>query len=229
MNESSKLNEKIKILTKSHINNIEHTLNSKFDQKSSLKSLKNYFQNYFNSMETKGSILADMKTIDQQKTQPVMKKFDINWNFEYCKTCKLSYWPSNCQVKIAPKCHLTRKNLNIYKKYKFFNYKPRYNSYKQKLIKNIVKKGIKIFYKCKSCNQRNYLLNEITRAELNLKNNLKYKSFNIDQNNSKKPINNSKNLKKKFNSLQMKLKQDEFEMSNKNNSLNLSQFLEQFI
>lgn len=231
MTDTSKLNETIKKLTKYHVNNVEHYL-TKYCQESTVKTLKNYFQHMSNFSESNESYLAKKKSFNQQKIPSIIKKFDVDWNYEHCKICKLSYWPSNCFVNITPKCHLTKKNFSTYKKYKFFKYKPRYNSYKFKLIKNIVKKGIKIVYKCKSCEQKNNLLKEIYREEMMMKtpNDTKCQvipCFEIKYNFKKQLNSNSVNLKRKFNSLQIKLKQDELEMQNKNNFLSLSQFLEE--
>ena len=202
--------------------------------------LSEYFQYLSNSIDSNERFKLNRKKLNRLKTNEKQleyqnKKFKINWNLDYCEYCKLDFWPSNCQVYMLPKCRITNRNAKLHMKYKLFNYKPKYKSYKDKLLKKVLNKGIGLVYKCKRCMTKNIILHETKRdcsfkpIKLNqnsLDKNLKLKaktsktihtvSFNKTMNSASDEIvvNTKRNNfvgKNKFQSLQLKLKQNEME------------------
>ena len=226
--------------------------------------LKEYFQHMHNSID-----LSECQRIENQKAKKVklnenvlkehqlqQKRFDIDWNLEYCNACKISYWPLNCTVYIQPKCRLNYKNAKLLTKYKLFNYKPKYKSYKDTLLKNLLKKGIKLIYECRRCKTKNVILNELKRVDTkeirltkeeskkNLDKLIKSSEFSFNSSSAKLSngqsggaiiINKKMNARKKFQSLQTKLKQNEQQQElirkeqekNKNRFGTLADFLQQ--
>lgn len=122
-------------------------------------------------------------------------------------------------------------------KYKLFDYKPKYKSYKDRILNKIMEKGNRLIYQCKRCRSKNIIYNETKRltqfklvksskssTDKNLINckqmhtvsfNNKKLSNNISSQNIEMKVNNQPktNLtgKKKFSSLQLKLKQSELD------------------
>jgi hypothetical protein len=236
-----------------------NSLKSIFNQTDSKQEpLKEYFQYLSNSIDAEERNKEEKRKLNRLKTNEKQleyhnKHFKTNWNLDYCQYCKLDYWPFNCQVYMLPKCRITHRNSKIYMKYKLFNYKPKYKSYKDKLLQKILNKGIKLIYKCKRCLNNNLILNETKRdmssfkiIKLNkndLNKNLKEKarssktihsvSFNKVLNNAEVSNLQKKNVfsgKKKFQSLHLKLKQNEMEQETIKNQKNrsLTDFLLQF-
>jgi hypothetical protein len=202
--------------------------------------LSEYFQYLSNSIDSNERFKLDQKKLNRLKTNEKQleyqnKQFKTNWNLDYCEYCKLDFWPSNCQVYMVPKCRITSQNAKLYNKFKLFNYKPKYKSYKDKLLKKLLSKGIDLVYKCKRCMSKNIILHETKRdcsfkpIKLNqnlFDKNLKLKaktsktihtvSFNKTMNSVSDEISvNARRTsfggKKKFQSLQLKLKQNEIE------------------
>lgn len=239
--------EQLDELKKNHLKNIKNLLNEPLTRE--------YFQYLSNSVDSTERFKLEQRKLSKLKTNEKQlehqnKQFTTNWNLDYCEYCKLDYWPSNCQVYMLPKCRMTQKNAKIYMKYKLFNYKPKYKSYKDKLIKKILNKGIDLVYKCKRCSSSNMILHETKRncsfklIKLNKKNldksllekaktskTIHSTSFNSKVNapvliETKKSIFNGK---KKFQSLQARLKQNEMEQQSAKNrqQLSLNDFLMQ--
>lgn len=202
--------------------------------------LNEYFQCLSNSIDSNERFKLDQKKINRLKTNEKQlehqnKQFKINWNLDYCEYCKLDYWPSNCNVYMSPKRRITFRNAKLYMKYKLFSYKPKYKSYKDKLLKKLLNKGIDLVYKCKRCMSTNKILHETKRecsfkpiklSRNSLDKNLKLKakasktihtlSFNktintADEEISVKSRRGTNVGKNKFQSLQLKLKQNEME------------------
>lgn len=233
-------------LKKRHLTNLKQILNK--------TPLNEYYQFIVNSIDSSERTKLEQKKLNRFKTSDKQleyqrKQFKTNWNLDYCDYCKLDYWPSNCQVFMLPKCRLTFKNAKILTKYRLFNYKPKYKSYKDRLITKILNKGIRLVYKCKRCRSKNVILNETKRdcsfkpVKMNNKNldkNLKVKaktsktihttsfiSINLVGNHDKTKMNGLAG-KKKFQSLQIKLKQNELEQNlNKSKQKSLADFLTQ--
>jgi hypothetical protein len=172
------------------------------------------------------------KILKQQKLHN--KNFEINWNMNYCEYCKVDYWPFNCRVYTLPKAKCSYKTAKLNTKHKLFDYRPKYKSYRDKLIKNVLNRGIKLVYECKSCKKRNVIIDELKRKQMKpvskLTKKLREKSLvntkflfnsksapnlqnNLTQNNYKKAslVISNNNAKKKFASLQMRLKLSETE------------------
>lgn len=123
-------------------------------------------------------------------------------------------------------------------KHKLFDYKPKYKSYKDRILNKIIEKGNKLIYQCRRCRSKNIIYNETKRQTqfkiiksnktttdknlINCKqlhtvsfNNKKLTNNNISSGKSEmeikvKPKNNLAG-KKKFSSLQLKLKQSELD------------------
>lgn len=123
-------------------------------------------------------------------------------------------------------------------KHKLFDYKPKYKSYKDRILNKILEKGNKLIYQCRRCRSKNIIYNETKRqtqfkiikshkstTEKNLINckqlhtvsfnNKKLVNNNISSRKSEMEINvkpkNNLTGKKKFSSLQLKLKQSELD------------------
>ena len=251
-------NGALKELRKVYLSQLKHFFES--ENQKSPAPLREYFQYLHNSIDSSeahkqedrklNKIKLNENLIREQRNQT--KRFDINWNLEYCEACKLDYWPSNCTVYIKPKCRITNKGSKLYTKYKLLSYKPKYKSYKDRLLKNILNKGITLVYECKRCKSKNLIVNEVNRQGLKEKklnknenkksllnsiknsqfafNNKSAISIKADTNGSAKP--KPLTTKKKFQSLQTKLKQNELEQERlkqqKNSSFgSLADFLQQ--
>ncbi|CAF0786309.1 unnamed protein product [Brachionus calyciflorus] len=228
MAESEVLSE----LTKSHLSNLK---NLTFYSQN--KRVKEYFDFLKNSNDSRECLKEDEikrkklklneKVVEQQQAN---KAYEINWNLEYCEKCMLSYWPNNCTVYVLPKYHMRSRHAKLNRKLKLFDYKPKLDSFKDKVIKNAIYKGIELIYECKRCNYKNIIVNEIKRQNLKClkstktlnekkfkqdlsKSSLKFNSKIHAQNvQSEKPtIIKSNAIKKKFQSLQLKLKQNEID------------------
>ena len=266
------MNEEINFeqLNKNYLKNLKSFMNSNLKEKNS--NLKEYYQYLCNSIDHIDEIKQEEKKLTRKRTSEKLNELEnravkIKWNLDYCEVCKVDYWPSNCCVYIEPKHRMTYKNAKLHTKYKLFDCKPRYNSYKDKLLSNIIKKGIRMIYKCKRCGSKNLILNQAKRKN-DLKlikfnkhsflKNLKEKvikgkvphsvSFNNTVDKTKQLISNSKTLdnlvvynqnsmaskakllsgKKKFQSLQVKLRQSE-EESTKNQSQKSTASLNDFL
>ena len=228
--------------TKSHLANLKQiTMHLK---------LKEYFDYMVNSLESKEvqqqeEIKQSKKKINEKvvEQKQMTKSHRINWNLNYCEKCHLSYWPNNCTVYIKPKYHMVKRHSKLNRQIKLFDYKPRLNSYKEKLVKKVIDKGISLIYECKKCKFKNLIYNEIKRKDLNClkpSEKMKEKKFNQDLNNSFlkfnskvewKPSQKPNAIKKKFQSLQLKLRQNELEQQkSKEKTINsfgsLADFLE---
>lgn len=191
-------NGALKELRKGYLSQLKHFFES--ENQKSPAPLREYFQYLHNSIDSSeahkqedrklNKIKLNENLIREQRNQT--KRFDINWNLEYCEACKLDYWPSNCTVYIKPKCRITNKGSKLYTKYKLLSYKPKYKSYKDRLLKNILNKGITLVYECKRCKSKNLIVNEVNRQGL------KEKKLNKNEN-KKSLLNSIKNSQFAFN------------------------------
>jgi hypothetical protein len=196
------------------------------------KPLKEYFEFKSNSFlaeenlkleqKKQSSIKVNDKILEAQRLQN--KNYDISWNLDYCEYCKCEYWPENCTVYTIPRARITKKASSLNTKYKLFSYKPKYKSYKDLLIKNAINRGIKLVYECKRCKSRNVILSELKRNEIrpvrvsaviaNKFQNLQIKTASslLPAVNKPQEVALAKSVpKKKFASLQQKLKQSQAE------------------
>jgi hypothetical protein len=234
--------------------------------------LKEYFQHLHNSLDSSDTLKCEQEKAKKFKlnenilkeSQAQRKRFDIDWNLEYCNACKIGYWPSNCTVYIEPKCRYTNTNAKLVTRHKLFNFKPKYKSYKDVLLKKLINKGVRLIYECKSCKAKNCILDEVKRPETkcvktNKAQSRKYQEklrleseFTFNSKMSKSPLptlSNQNNVtgggeivvrhkkinpRKKFQSLQTMLKQNEMEQDlirkeqekNKNKFGSLADFLQ---
>jgi len=253
---SHAISDELKKLTNQHVNNLlafQHSLlNGQGNQ--AIREHFEYLKNLYDSNETErnefkrnNSGILNEPTPQQNNSS---KRFESNWNIEYCERCKLSYWPSNCTVYILPKFHMSTYNSNLYTKHRLGLYRPKYKSYKDKLIKRTLNKGVRLVYECKRCKFRNLIMKEIRRKEvrqiLNKSKDPSEQLANLDQ---FKLISNKKiqkadfhiekvqitksSVKRKFQSLQTKLLKNEIEVQNKtknnNSGPNLGDFLQSLI
>ena len=207
-------------------------------QQESLADLREYFENACNMMHYNEECRQEQKKQASvhvnEKVAEIAKKanksFEVDWNLEFCEHCKLSYWPNNCSVYTLPKARITHATAKLYAKHKLADYKPRYKSYKEKLLKKSVCRGVRLIYECKRCKSRNVIIQEIKRAELktiklkrpiervNLASKFVLNSLSAVNKQQPKQTTcalvsktNSTAVKKKFLSLQLKLKQSEME------------------
>ncbi len=209
--------------------------------------LRDYFQYLHNSLDSSDALRCEQEKARKIKlnenihkeSQAQRKRFDIDWNLEYCNACKIGYWPANCTVYIEPKCRYTSTNARLVTRHKLFNFKPKYKSYKDALLKKLLNKGVRLVYECKSCKAKNCILDEVKRPETkcvkpNKAQSRKYaekvrleSEFTFNSKNSKSSSSNCNvdregggdivvrhrkmNPRKKFQSLQTMLKQNEME------------------
>ena len=249
--------EELGELKKKYLNQLACLFN---DSNESLanKDLKEYFESMSNSLESDEHFKNEQMKLSKLKSNEkqlelAAKTFKTNWNLDYCEYCKIAYWPSNCRVYMLPKLRLTAKNSHILAKHKLFDYKPKYKSYKDKLLNKIMNKGVKLVYECKRCKSKNLIFDETKRqTKFRYNKKLSQKNVSIEAIHSvtlnknsatKKPVllnrtfeettvivSKSKAFagRKKFQSLQIKLKQNEIEQENlkKRQSCSLSDFLQ---
>jgi hypothetical protein len=245
--------DEIKKLTQSYFSKLKEAFGEQ-------RSLKEYFESKSNSMlaeenhkleqKKQSGIRVNEKILEAQKLQN--KNYDINWNLDYCEFCKCEYWPENCTVYTMPRARITKRTAHLNTKHKLFSYKPKYKSYKDLLIKNAINRGIRLVYECKRCKSKNVVLSELKRIDTRTVKasalmSDKFRKLQIKPASSLLPtMNNTIRLannqevrrnvapvvaKKKFASLQQKLKQSQIEqeraMSEKEKSFgNLASFLQ---
>ncbi len=131
-------------LKKNHLSNLRAFVNLQAAQDRSV--LKDYYESLFNTLDYNEACKAEqlkfykLKTNDKQKEQ-ANKVTQTNYNLEYCEYCRISYWPSNCRVYMAAKARITHGNAQILRRYKLFDYKPKYKSFKDGLINKILNQG----------------------------------------------------------------------------------------
>ena len=162
------------------------------------------------------------------------KRFEIDWNLEYCNACRLSYWPRNCHVEILPKFSISQSSARLFARYRLKGFTPKYKSFKEKLVKNLLKRSFRHVYKCRRCRTKNLIVKELNRKEPKLIQLDRKPKREIKKNNKaqkvklqiaqispqktvvfdlKRPISNDsvKMRNKKFKTLQAKLKHTELE------------------
>lgn len=254
----------LKRLKEDHLKNLKELCFQRNENTAGDEKLNDYYQYLYNSIDSKEN-LKELRKKEETKNETTQKQLEnksflIDWNLEYCNKCLISYWPRNCHVYILPKFKVNYRNQKIYSKHKLSNLKPKYKSYKDKLLKNIQSNGIRLVFKCLKCNSKNYILKNINRAYKlkiikskikNLGTKLKKPDPKPIINNQIYNINKTKNqlsnesvnktaidkiipasgMKRRFQSLQMKLKMSEAEQEKskkeKQSSFgNLSDFLQ---
>lgn len=253
---SNVLSNELKKLTNQHVKNLltfqQSLLNNQSNQ--AIREHFEYLKNSYDSNETERNELKRNNSGILNEPTPQQnnssKRFESNWNIEYCERCKLSYWPSNCTVYILPKFHMTTYNSKLYTKHRLNLYRPKYKSYKDKFIKNTLNKGVRLIYECKRCKFRNVIMKELKRKEVrqivNKSKDSVQQIANFDQFKliSYKKIQHTdlqvekvqftkSSVKRKFQSLQTKLLKNEIEQQNKkknsNSGANLGDFLQSLI
>lgn len=136
-------------LKKNHLRNLKHAFDFNGDFETPIKNivLKDYYENLSNTIDYDKKFRAEqlkfykIKSNDKQQEQ-INRVIQTNYNLEYCEYCRLSYWPKNCRVYMVPKARITQRNSKIIMKYKLFDYKPKYKSFKDKLLEKIINRGI---------------------------------------------------------------------------------------
>lgn len=252
------MNSELIELTKSHLDQLRR-INVNLQHSS--RNLQDYYEHMSNSFDasqdsqsetdkTKRLRINENLIMQREKQN---KKFHIEWNVEYCKYCKINYWPSNCRPFVRPKYGMSRRVSKLFTRYKLRNYTPKYRSFKSKIIKNILKRSMKLYYKCVRCKSKNLIVKELQRAEPKTLNPKKHdkkltnkllfdriyksqplKNVNLTtvQNQAKPGEVKSKNQSAKFhNSLLKKLKaceseQEKIQNEKKNSSGSLADFLQ---
>jgi len=94
----------------------------------------------------------------------------INKNQYHCEFCKISYFQNknknNVKISIKPKCYISLQNAKLLSKYKLNKQNFKYNSYKQRLVKRLIKTSHQLYYKCKRCKSNNLIYKEKERCNL---------------------------------------------------------------
>lgn len=151
---------------------------------------------------------STLNSIDYTKKS----NFYINKNQYHCEHCKITYFRnSNCvnaNVKIKPKCYLSFRNAKLLTKHRLFNKKYKYNSYKHRLVKKLIKTSVKLVYKCKKCQKNNIIYKQDQRN-------------NFDQ--LKFVTNKVKNDKIKTQTILLKYQQSNSSSSNTTSSTSIKQ------
>lgn len=254
----SELNlDTLKELRNNHLKNLRNifdTSQPSEEIKIENSHLKEYFQYLHNSLDSNTTLKLEQEKSKRirlnenllKEIQAQNKRFDIDWNLEYCNACKCAYWPLNCTVYIQPKCRFTHANTKLVTRHKLFNFKPKYKSYKDVLLKKLLNKGIRLIYECKRCKTKNCILDEVKRPEtkcvkVNKSQTKKHQDkliqsseFSFNKQNVIKCPPDSEivvktrkfNTRKKFQSLQTMLKQNEMEqeMTRKEQEKNRNKF-----
>lgn len=245
-------------LKKNHLDNLKllfTTPASSSSHRIENNSLKEYYEYISNKLDYDKNFKTEqikqfkIKTNDRHQAQ-TNKLFNTNYNLEYCEHCKLAYWPNNCQIFMVPKLRISNRNAKILMKYKLFNKKPTHNSYKDKLLNKIINQGNQLIYQCKRCSSKNIIYKEKKRQTA-------FKLIKLDKISVEKSLvdgvnahsvsfnkilaNNDASIvvdvkkktfsgRKKFSSLQLKLKQNELDqerVKSQQKSTGLFDFLQQ--
>lgn len=156
-------------LRKSHLSNLRRLLSSLTNS----ERLHEHIDIIHNSIESHAVTQAEKEKsrtfrVNQNlliENERKSKRFEIDWNLDYCNTCRLSYWPRNCQVKIIPKFGISQTSARLFSRYKLKGFTPKYKSFKEKLVKNLLKRSFRYIYKCKRCRARNVIVKELNRPE----------------------------------------------------------------
>lgn len=254
---SSELEIGLDDLKKNHLDNLKLLFSSSANSSLNIENtnLKEYYEYISNKLDYDQSFKAEqirlskIKTNDRHQAQ-TNKIFNTNYNLEYCEHCKLAYWPNNCQVFMIPKIRISKKNAKVLMKYKLFGNKPIHKSYKDNLLNKIINQGNQLIYQCKRCQSKNIIYKEKKRqtafkllklnkesVEKNLTNGTSTHSVSFNKilnnnvfSNTDQVKKNSFRGRKKFSSLQLKLKQNELDqerIKNQQKSSGLFDFLQQ--
>lgn len=219
----------LKKLTQSFYSDLKHLMSQ--DNEINCSPLSEYFDHMTNSFDYDDHIkleeqkAACMKVNDKLAEMKRLqhKSFDINWNVTYCDQCRLSYWPHNCTPYMTHKYHLSNRLAKLNSR---ADTTLRQGSFVNKLATRLIKRGFKLVYSCKRCGSRNVMIDELKRDQIKFVNKDRLKasgaaalakflssSHNKSREESapsvlKKPNTNDR---RRFQSLKMKLKQNDWE------------------
>ncbi len=134
-------------LKKNHLSSLRDFMNQHTDQKKNI--LKDYYSSLYNTLDYNEACRTEQLKFNKLKTsekqnEHVNKVIRTNYNLEYCEYCRISYWPSNCCVYMMAKTRMTHKNSQVFRRYKLFDYKPKYKSFKDRLLSKILNRGKKL-------------------------------------------------------------------------------------
>ena len=158
-------------LTKSHLANLRRLV----DGLEKADKVKEHFEVVHNSLSSslesrdysasssKKKIRLNENVLAEKEKKS--KRFDINWNLEHCERCMMSYWPSNCRVYIAPKFGISRKSSRLFTRYKLLSKQPSFKSFKEKLLKSVTHRSMRLIYECRRCKSRNLIVRELNHPE----------------------------------------------------------------
>jgi hypothetical protein len=186
------------------------------------------WEDRYKSIKQKSKQTKLNETLTEQNRQ-LQSNFDTSntsIGVDYCAYCKLSYWPNNCIVYIEPKLRMSNRSAKTIARVKLFEWKPKYNSYKDRLVKRILDKGIRLIYKCKRCGSKNIMIKEFKRDVKNMKfvrfgkqipktqikntlTNVKLNKIELPSHQATSTKSKGYAIKKKHLSLQLKLNQNE--------------------
>ena len=162
-----------KLIKEEHFRNLSKFCSSNQNN----DDLHEYFQFLLNKNEEnldKDFFKKHKKCINDLNSNEIRKENEnafINKNQYHCEFCKISYFDAakggdNAQVEIKPKCYLSYQNAKLLTKYKLNRMSKTYNSYKDRLVKRIVKTSFRIYYKCRRCKSNNLIFKERKRNNL---------------------------------------------------------------
>lgn len=158
-------------LTKSHLANLRRLV----DGLDKADKVKEHFEVVHNSLSSslesrdysasssKKKIRLNENVLAEKEKKS--KRFDINWNLEHCERCMMSYWPSNCRVYIAPKFGISRKSSRLFTRYKLLSKQPSFKSFKEKLLRSVTRRSMRLIYECRRCKSRNLIVRELNHPE----------------------------------------------------------------
>jgi hypothetical protein len=163
--------EEIKKLTQSFFATISST---DFASTVHNKNMQQYFESKSNTILAETSDKLEQKRTSQMRVNDKLleqqrlqnKNFDIEWNVDFCGYCKCAYWPENCTVYTRPRARVTARAAKLNAKHRLFNYRPKYKSYKDRIVRKVICKGLELIYECRACTGKNVIVREVRRSEL---------------------------------------------------------------